>query len=212
MNINKILITALILGIFAVLGTSLLSVIQINTKDKIADNKRILLNNSLTELINTEEYDNDILSDTISITAPEALGIKKNITVYRARKNGKPVAAIFSCVAPSGYSGPIQLLIGIYQNGTLAGVRVIDHKETPGLGDKIEIRRSNWIYGFNNKSLFKPDSNQADTKQWAVKKDGGSFDALSSATITSRAIIKAVYKSLLYFEKEKNHLFNVKAQ
>ena len=109
-------------------------------------------------------------------------------------------------IAPDGYAGAIKLLVGIRANGTLAGVRVISHKETPGLGDGIETKRSNWILGFNDTSLDKPDLHG-----WQVKRDGGQFDQLTGATITPRAIVKAVHQSLVYFKHNKQTLLNTTA-
>jgi electron transport complex protein RnfG len=117
--------------------------------------------------------------------------------------HGQPVAAIFTSVAPDGYSGNIKLLVGILHNGVLAGVRVISHKETPGLGDAIEADRSNWILSFNEKSLQNPP-----LKQWGVKKDGGFFDSFTGATITPRAVVNAVKNTLLYFQENREMIFS----
>ena len=109
-----------------------------------------------------------------------------------------------SSIAPNGYNGPIHLLVGIKADGTLAGVRVVKHRETPGLGDVVEISRSDWILGFNDRSLSKPDE-----KGWKVKRDGGIFDQFTGATITPRAVVKAVHNALLYFEKNQVILFSM---
>ena len=123
-------------------------------------------------------------------------------TVYRARKDGAPVAAVFTSIAPNGYSGTIKLLVGVYYDGSLAGVRVINHKETPGLGDKINEKKTNWILKFKGLSLTNPVESQ-----WAVKKDGGEFDQFTGATITPRAVVTAVKKSLQFFEQNRDELF-----
>jgi len=115
--------------------------------------------------------------------------------------NGKPVAVLATPVAPDGYSGSIKLLVGVYADGTLAGVRVLAHKETPGLGDAIEATRSDWILTFEGKSLNNPPP-----KAWAVKKDGGAFDQFTGATITPRAVVKAARQFLIYFQQHKEQL------
>jgi electron transport complex protein RnfG len=132
------------------------------------------------------------------------LGNKKNIDVYRAKKNNQVIAVIIESVAPDGYSGEIKTLVGVDHEDKILGVRVITHKETPGLGDYIEIDKSQWIKNFDLKSLDKVSE-----KQWAVKKDGGDFDYVSGATITPRAVIKSTYKCLLYVKENKKRLFTL---
>jgi Na+-translocating ferredoxin:NAD+ oxidoreductase subunit G len=197
-----ILRSALALGIFAVLGVSLLSYIYLNTHDRILSNERASLLSNLNEVLPHHYYNNNLYLDTIEVSSPSELGTKDAITVYRARMDGKSVAIIFSPVAPDGYSGSIRLLVGIHYDGTLAGVRVLTHRETPGLGDKIEARRSQWIFDFSGKSLTVPNSDL-----WRVKRDGGEFDSFTGATITPRAVVKAVHKSLQYFQRERDNLF-----
>ena len=163
--------TAWLLAIFAVVSTGMLAYTYENTKERVAINERESLLHTLHALVPPGAHDNDLYDDTITVRSPEYLGSREPVTVYRARKHGAPVAAILSVVAPDGYSGDIKLLIAIAYDGTMLGVRVASHKETPGLGDAIEVDRSNWILGFNGKSLDNPDE-----KGWHVKKDGGVFD------------------------------------
>ncbi|MBE9559884.1 MAG: electron transport complex subunit RsxG, partial [Proteobacteria bacterium] len=132
------------------------------------------------------------------------LSTKEETLAYRARKNSQNVAVVFTSVAPNGYNGSIRLLVGINADGSLSGVRVVKHRETPGLGDVVEISRSDWILGFDNKSLSDPD-----TRGWKVKRDGGVFDQFTGATITPRAVVKAVHNALLYFDKNQGMLFSV---
>ena len=145
---------------------------------------------------------NDIAGDTLEFPASPLLGTEARSTAYRARLQGEPVAVIFNSVAPNGYSGRINLLVGVYIDGSLAGVRVIKHAETPGLGDGIEIRKSSWITGFDDKSLDNPDADG-----WRVKRDGGEFDQLTGATITPRAIVAAVRNTLLYYRQNADMIF-----
>jgi electron transport complex protein RnfG len=147
-------------------------------------------------------HDNDLLKDTVKITAGGELGNKTETLAYCARIAGRPSAVILEATAPDGYSGDIKLLIAISQDGSLAGVRVLAHKETPGLGDYIDIAHNDWIKHFDNQSLAKtPD------EKWKVKKDGGYFDYMAGATITPRAVVKAVHKALQYFSTNKDVLF-----
>lgn len=199
---TQILRVGLVLAAFAIGATSLVSLTEANTRDKISDNERQALLNAINALIPNEAYDNDILTDTITLPPTKRLGTKEDTTVYRARKDGKPVAAIFTAVAPNGYSGKINLLIGVYHDRSLAGVRVISHKETPGLGDKIDIRKSDWILQFKGLSLINPVESK-----WKVKKDGGQFDQFTGATITPRAVVSAVKNALFYVEKQRDELF-----
>jgi len=150
----------------------------------------------------TSRYDNALESDTIAVVDSDLLGSGENVTVYRARKNGLPIAVLIAPLAPDGYSGSIGLLVGINENGTLAGVRVTSHRETPGLGDDIEVQRSDWIESFAGRSLDKPSA-----AGWRVKKDGGDFDQFTGATITPRAVVAAVHKALQYYRENRIVLF-----
>jgi electron transport complex protein RnfG len=134
------------------------------------------------------------------------LGLKKGGSIHIARDQGQPVAAIIPAVTPDGYSGAISMIIGINFNGSIAGVRVVEHRETPGLGDKVDLKKSDWILSFNGKSLVNP---QADG--WKVKKEGGEYDAFTGATITPRAVINQVLKTLQYFEDDRERLLAIAA-
>lgn len=193
---------ALILTGFSVVGAGLVAVTYNGTKDIIAEAQRAALEASLNQLVPADRYDNRVVEDTIEVVAPEWLGTDQPVTVYRARKNGQPVALFATPYAPDGYSGPIQLLIGVYADGTLAGVRVLAHKETPGLGDAIEEKRSPWILNFAGKSMGNPP-----LERWKVKKDGGVFDQFTGATITPRAVVKATGRFLEYVQMNREALF-----
>ncbi|MCH7882746.1 MAG: RnfABCDGE type electron transport complex subunit G, partial [Proteobacteria bacterium] len=123
--------------------------------------------------------------------------------VYLARVLEEPVAVIFNTIAPNGYSGRIHLLVGIYFDGSLAGVRAVKHAETPGLGDAIELQKSDWMHSFEKRSLDRPGS-----KLWKVKRDGGVFDQFTGATITPRAVVEAVKNTLLYYQKNAKNLYD----
>lgn len=200
---RNMLIAALILGGFSLIGTGMVAFTHFSTRDRIAASEMAALIERIHMLIPDSRFDNDITQDSIEVTDANLLGSKEPITVYRARKNGQPVAVLLAPVAPDGYSGNIKLLVAIWQDGTVAGVRVINHKETPGLGDYIEETRSNWIRGFDGRSLNSPAEDR-----WKVKKDNGDYDYVTGATITPRAVIKAVKNSLKYYQQHQEELFS----
>ncbi|MFV1972738.1 MAG: electron transport complex subunit RsxG [Thiohalobacterales bacterium] len=202
MSLRTIGITGTILFLFAIAGTALVAFTYENTRDRIAANERATLLRKLHALIEPRRHDNDLLEDALLVSNPELFGTSDPVAVYRARLDSRPVALVVQAVAPDGYNGRIRLLVGINYDGKLAGVRVVSHHETPGLGDAIEEERSDWIFGFNGKSLADPASTR-----WKVKKDGGYFDQLTGATITPRAITRAVRKSLLYYRGHRDMLF-----
>lgn len=202
MNYRQIVITAIILLLFALIGTALVVYTHDNTRERIAANERATLLRKLHQLIPPELHDNTLLEDTLTVTDRHLLGTAGPVTVYRARKNAQPVALVIAPVAPDGYSGSIKLLVGINVDGTLSGVRVVAHRETPGLGDAIDETRSDWIHILDNRSLGDPP-----LERWGVKKDGGDFDQLTGATITPRAVIKAVRQALLYYRDNQEALF-----
>ncbi|MBA1147053.1 electron transport complex subunit RsxG [Ectothiorhodospiraceae bacterium WFHF3C12] len=187
---------------FAVAGTAIVAFVHQRTAERIAANEAAATRALIHEIVPAGSYDNDVVTDTVTITAPEALGSDDPLPVYRARRDGQPVAAVMTVVAPDGYNGAIKLLVGVRDNGTVAGVRVVRHQETPGLGDGIEAARSDWITQFRGRSLQRPQP-----RQWRVAKDGGTFDQLTGATITSRAVVRAVREALVYFRSHRQALF-----
>ena len=201
-NQRQILLSGLFLGLFAVVGTTLVALTEYSTTEAIADNERAVLLRNLHALLPPDRLDNDIVTDTLMLEASALLGTDTESLVYRARAGGEPVAAIFNSIAPNGYSGRIHLLVGIYVNGEIAGVRVGKHAETPGLGDAIEIRKSAWITGFDGRSLDNPGP-----QGWAVRRDGGEFDQFTGATITPRAVVEAVRNTLLYYQANADMIF-----
>jgi len=203
-NYRQIIITTIILLLFAIIGTALVALTFDNTRERIAANERATLLRKLHQLITPEQHDNMLLEDMLLVTNKPLLGSSEPVTVYRARKAGQPVALVIAPIAPDGYSGSIKLLVGIHVDGTLSGVRVVAHRETPGLGDAIDEARSDWIHLFDNSSLGNPP-----LARWKVKKDGGDFDQLTGATITPRAVVKAVRQALLYYRDNQEALFTI---
>lgn len=200
--------TAITLFVFVIIFTGMLSGAYLWTKPAIeasaAEEKMKLVN----EVLPGNEYDNALLEDKLSLPATKELGLDETSTVYRARKNGEPVALVFEAVAPDGYAGKIKLVLAVRANGQVAGVRVTLHKETPGLGDYIEVKKDKnkahpWITQFQGMSLA-----AVTDKDWKVKKDGGRIEYHAGATVTPRAVSKAVFKAVQWAETNRNQLFS----
>jgi len=195
------IIAGLILGAFAAGGVSLVAVTHALTVERIAANERAATLRKMVAIIPSEHMDNDPLQDYTEVSAPDLLGGPTS-RVYRIRRGSKPLAVVLDPVIPNGYMGPIKLLISILADGTLGGVRVLAHKETPGLGDKIELAKSDWILVFTGKSLKNPPQ-----AQWKVKRDGGVFDQFAGATVTPRSIVRAVRDTLRFVEQRGAPLY-----
>jgi electron transport complex protein RnfG len=190
-----------ILTAFALATTGLVASINALTADKIAEQEQLQLTAQLQEVLDPKSYDNQLSQDCVIIT-DEKLGPYANQVIYRARKNNKPVAVVIRHVTPNGYSGDINLLTAVLSDGTIAGVRTTKHEETPGLGDKVEVKKSLWITTF--KSLTVEGEEDA---RWAVKKDGGQFDQFTGATITPRAVVGSVKNAVLFAQTNFDDIF-----
>lgn len=199
---HPVLRSGVLLAAIALLGTSLLAAVNELTHDRIIEQQRQRTLSQLRQILPGNAFNNDLLEDRIEIRDPAFSQQTDAVTVYRARMDNQPVAALMTITAPDGYNGDIRLLAGIGYDGTVLGVRVISHRETPGLGDPIELERSDWILSFAGKSLGNPDS-----RGWAVKRDGGQFDQFTGATISPRAVVKAVHNTLMYFQSNRHILF-----
>ncbi|WP_373184748.1 electron transport complex subunit RsxG [Halopseudomonas sp.] len=195
---------SIILGVFAMFTVGLIAVTQQGTAERIAEEKRRVQMSALTQILPEDQHDNELLNDTFTVNDRDLLNLPGPAEAYRGREDGEVVAVILPVVAPDGYSGRIDLLVGIHADGGVAGVRVTSHRETPGLGDKIELAKSDWILEFNGKSLSMPEP-----ENWAVRKDGGAFDQFVGATITPRAVVQAVYRALQYFEENRAMLLEL---
>jgi len=200
---NSIFRAALGLGLFAIITAGLIALTQLVTEDKIALQIKKARSKALLEIVPLKSFDNDLLEDAFWLKATKELGLEEASEAFVASQNGQASHFILPVIAPEGYSGPIKLIVSINTSGIVNGVRVIEHKETPGLGDKIDTKKSDWILGFNGKSL---DNTSSDA--WHVKKDGGEFDQLTGATITPRAIVRSVYQSLRYFQAQQSTLLS----
>jgi len=193
-----------ILALASLLGTGLLWLTSWHAEAYIRENERNMLLHSLNQVIPANSYDNDLLDDSIQLDAQAVTAGVITSTVYRARQHGKPVALAMTTVAPDGYNGTIVILVGINHEGVLNGVRIIKHRETPGLGDAIEAERSDWVFGFHGRSRNNPGDDH-----WKVKKDGGDFMQFTGATITPRAVVKAVHRSLVFYTEHRQELFSM---
>jgi len=195
---------SLLLAAFALVTTALLATTAELTKETIAKAEREAQQKALFEIVPRTRHNNDLLTDIIKVPedAWAGLGLKSGGDIYVARHADDTVAVIIPAIAPDGYSGEIRMIVGINADGSIAGIRVLDHHETPGLGDKIELKKAPWIVDFNNKSLKSPD-----ISHWKVKKDGGDFDQFAGATITPRAVVNQVRRVLEFADSHRDELF-----
>jgi len=190
--------SAIGLGLFAVITGGTIAVTQVATEERIKQQAARAEAKALFEIIPESRHTNDLLRDTVQLPASERLALPDPLTVWVARQDDRPIGMIMPIVASAGYSGNIYLLVGVDMQGTILGVRVTSHRETPGLGDRIETKKSDWIKSFDGRSLGEPPH-----REWAVKKNGGQFDQFTGATITPRAVVKAVQKALIYFRENR---------
>ena len=201
---GSVMRNGVILGIFALVSTGLIVVTHFLTKDKIAKELELALVRQLTQLVPAESYDNQVYDDCLIISDANLLGSLEPQKAYRMRTSGQPHAVMITSIAPDGYSGNISIALATNSKGKVYGVNILNHQETPGLGDKIERNKSDWLLQFDNLSL-----DRFSEKQWQVTKDGGDFDSLTGATITSRAIVNAVHKGLVFIDKQGSALFDL---
>jgi len=185
----------------SVVAVGLVAIVHDLAEPRIEASRQAQRLAQLTAVLGNVAYDNDPLTDTLAVRDPELLGTDETLTAHRVRRGGRTLAVLLGAVAPDGYSGAIRLLIAIGADGRVLGVRVLEHRETPGLGDFIEARRSDWIHGFAGRSLADPPS-----AGWKVRKDGGEFDQFTGATVTPRAVVGAVRDALTYFERHRTEL------
>jgi len=193
--------TAATLIVFTAIGTGLLAYTFDLTRGNIAQSEAQAKRELIEQALPKQLYDNDVVHDVVQLDPTPELGTTQPSNAYRARLGGAPAALVLEAIAPDGYSGKIQLLVAIQANGEIAGVRVVAHNETPGLGDYIDSAKSAWIKQFDHVTLG------PDAAAWKVKKDGGRFDYMSGATITPRAVVKAVHKTLRYYEQHGREIF-----
>ncbi|MFK8078137.1 MAG: electron transport complex subunit RsxG [Granulosicoccus sp.] len=171
------------------------------TSKRISQSQQQFKSESLMEVLPVGPFDNNPLEKSHFVEAT-ALSPHSPVEVFPIYKNGLPLAAALTLITPDGYNGSIKILLGVKVDGTIIASRVLHHKETPGLGDDIELRKSSWISSFSGISLARlPDS------QWNVKKEGGLFDGFTGATITPRAVVKAIHRALVWYESNSKQVF-----
>ncbi len=192
-----------LLAAFAVCTALLLTGTYLLTDERIASQIRQAEEKALLEIVPKSRHDNSMLDDTIPVgPGTEGLGLRQEKNIYLARRGGEVVAAIIPVTARDGYSGDIELIVGVNADGSIAGVRALSHKETPGLGDKVSLKKSDWILDFNGRSLENPLPDR-----WAVRKDRGVFDQFTGATITPRAVVAATLRALEFARDHREKLF-----
>jgi len=196
---RDVVITTLLLGVFAAVGTGFVAWVHLATKAKIAENELAMTRARVSELLRGLDYENDPVADHTTVGHDRLGG--RNLPVWFARQEDVITGVVLSAIAPNGYSGSIHLLVGIDRDGSVLGVRVTRHRETPGLGDDIEADRSDWILGFRGRSLENPP-----IELWRVRRDGGVFDQFTGATVTPRAVVQAVANALVYFRDHAEEL------
>jgi electron transport complex protein RnfG len=204
MNGQGIFKTGATLAMIAAICTALVAATYQATHERIAANEKALLEQSLQPALAGLFYDSGVSESRLVIKPPHDLPGNDAAVIYRVFAGEEPVAALFAVTARDGFSGPIRILVGVSYDGTISGVRILQHRETPGLGDKIDSQRSDWVFQFDGRSMGDPVA-----AGWAIKPDGGEFDQLTGASITPRAVIKAIRDTLIYFEANRDEIFRV---
>jgi len=201
-NDQTVIKTGITLALIAAICTALVAATYQLTVNRIAANEKALLEQSLQPAIAGVFYDGDVSESRLVIPPPHELPGNDAAIVYRLFAAGEPVAALFAVTARDGFSGPIRILLGVDVSGSVTGVRILQHRETPGLGDKIESARSDWVFQFDGRSIGDPV-----VAAWAITGDGGEFDQLTGASVTPRAVLKAIRDTLLYFDAHRDEIF-----
>lgn len=203
MSETTVIKSGMTLAVVAAICTALVALTYQATEKRIEANEKALIERSLQPALSGLFYDSGVTESRIILPPPHELPGSDAAIIYRVYAAGEPVAALFIVSARDGYSGPIRILVGIETSGVVTGVHVLEHRETPGLGDRIESGRSDWLKQFNGRSLVDP----APTG-WRIKRDGGQFDQLTGASVTPRAIIKAIKETLIYFDTYRDDIFS----
>lgn len=199
---NRVSRTALTLAAIAILCAAAVTATYRLTAARIDANQQAWLESRLAPALGDVTFDSGLTEDVLRIEAPHGLPGNEAALVYRVYRDGQPAAALFMVTAMKGYAGPIRILVGVDASGVLTGVRIVEHSETPGLGDKIESSRSDWVQQFPGRSLA-----TMPIDAWAIRADGGQFDQLTGATVTPRAVVGAVRDTLVYFDAQRDAIF-----
>lgn len=200
---SSIVKSGLTLAAIAAVCTSLVATTYHLTADRIAANDKALLEQSLHPALSDLFYDSGVSESRLVLAPPHDLPGSDEALIYRVYASDEPVAALFVVTARDGFSGPIRILLGVDLDGVVTGIRILKHRETPGLGDKIVATRSDWVHQFPGRSIGDPA-----VTDWAIRRDGGRFDQLTGASVTPRAVVKAMRDTLIYFEANRELIFS----
>jgi len=190
------------LAVIGAICTALVAITYQSTEQRIEANEKAWLERSLQPALSGLFFDSGVTESKIVLPPPHDLPGTDAAIVYRVYAESEPVAALFVVSARDGYAGPIRILVGVDTMGAVTGIHVLEHRETPGLGDRVESGKSDWVKQFDGRSLLDPEPSG-----WRIKGDGGQFDQLTGASVTPRAIIKAVKETLLYFDLNTDEIF-----
>ena len=199
---GSVIKSGLTLAGIAAICTSLVATTYHLTADRIAANDKALLEQSLQPALSNLFYDSGVSESRLVLKPPHDLPGSEEAVIYRVYANDEPVAALFVVTARDGFAGPIRILLGVDMTGVVTGIRILRHRETPGLGDKIDESRSDWVHQFSGRSIGDPVETS-----WAIRRDGGDFDQLTGASVTPRAVIKAMRDTLIYFNANRDAIF-----
>ena len=199
---NSVVKSGITLAVIAGLCTALVALTYTATAERIEVNEQAWLERSLQPALSGLFFDSGVTESMMTIPPPHDLPGSEAAIVYRVYAEDAPVAALFVVSARDGYAGPIRVLVGVDVSGAVTGVHVLEHRETPGLGDRVESGKSDWVQQFDGRSLIDPSPSG-----WAIKRDGGRFDQLTGASVTPRAIVKTIRDTLLYFEAHREEVF-----
>lgn len=203
MSDTTIVKSGVTLAVIAAICTALVALTYRSTEQRIEANEKAWIERSLQPALSGLFYDSGVTESRILLPPPHDLPGSDAAIIYRVYAQGEPVAALFVVTARDGYSGPIRILVGVETTGMVTGVHVLEHRETPGLGDRVESGKSDWLTQFNGRSLLDPEP-----AGWRITRDGGQFDQLTGASITPRAIIKALKETLIYFDAHREEIFS----
>ena len=202
MSEQTIIKTGATLAVIAAICTTLVAATYQLTRERIVANEKAMLEQALQPALAGVFYEGGVSESRLVMLPPHGLPGSDAALIYRVYAQDKPVAALFAVTARDGFSGVIRILVGVQFDGTITGVRILQHRETPGLGDKIESARSDWIFQFDGRSMGNPE-----VTGWAIRNDGGEFDQLTGASVTPRAVIGATRDTLLYFDEHRDAIF-----
>ncbi len=202
MSEQTIIKTGATLAVIAAICTTLVAATYQITRERIVANDKALLEQALQPALAGVFYEGGVSESRLVMLPPHDLPGSDAALIYRVYAQDKPVAALFAVTARDGFSGVIRILVGVEFDGAITGVRILQHRETPGLGDKIESTRSDWIFQFDGRSMGNPE-----VTGWAIRNDGGEFDQLTGASVTPRAVTGAIRDTLLYFAEHRDEIF-----